>query len=60
MVCSCSYSVHLGEFLLQKEWEEPKVELGENYWSQHTQKKNLKKSLRNMLKTIYQSIIEHI
>jgi len=59
MVCSCSYSVHLGEFLLQKELEKPKVQLGENYLSQH-KKKNLKKSLRNMLKTIYQSIIEHI
>jgi hypothetical protein len=58
MVCSCSYSVHLGEFLLKKELEEPKVELGENYLSQH--KKYLKKSLRKMLKTIYQSIIEHI
>jgi hypothetical protein len=33
-----TYSVHLGEFLLQKELEEPKVEPGENYLSQH--KKN--------------------
>jgi hypothetical protein len=43
MVCSCSYSVHLGEFLLQKELEEPKVELGENYLSQH--KKDLKRKV---------------
>jgi hypothetical protein len=38
MVCSCSYCVHLGEFLLQKELEEPKVELEENYLSQHKKK----------------------